>query len=225
MSVSGSEPIRIGYETDFAPLTFVRDGQPCGLVIEALTLAFSQTGHNVEFLAVPLPDQEKSLQAGKIDAVAFKAIIADRAGSLDFSAPITTSGGAWFFASNVSKAARPAPGARVATPGAGPLLAQLRREYPDLIYLDIDTYAESLAAVVDNSADCAALNFHVGRFLATRDHPGCFTLPDAPFGPLALALAVAKNAYRPMMRAFDAALARLKASDALGEIEARWIGR
>ena len=224
MGGSESGHIRIGYEADFAPLTFLQEGEPRGLVIEILVHAFARTGHGTEFVSVPLPDQERSLQAGEIDAIAFKAAIPDRAGSLDFSIPLATSGGAWFSKGGVSARERPVPGSRVATPGTGPLLAQLRRDHPDLVYPDVDTYAESLTAVVDGEADCAALNFHVGRFLASRDHPGRFTLPDAPFEPLALALAVEKNENGPMLGVLDAALAELRSDGTLEAFEARWIG-
>lgn len=220
---SESGRLRIGYEADFAPLTFVWDGVARGLMIEALTLAFGQTEHEVEFLPVPLPDQEKWLHAGDIDAIAFKAVIPDRAGSLDFSVPIATSGGAWFSAAGRSAFDRPAMGARIATPGTGPLLAQLRRDYPDLVYLDVATYAESLASVADNSADHAALNFHVGRYLANRDHPGRFSLPERPYAPLALSLAVARGRQASMMNLLDSVLTGMRESGALGEIEARWI--
>lgn len=215
---------RIGFEADFAPLTFVEDAEARGLVIEVLTLAFERTGQDAAFIPVPLPDQENALDRGDIDAIAFKAVIPDRAGSLAFSAPIAHSGGAWFSTQAIPAGGRPDPGARVATPGAGPLLAPLRRDYPDLIYPEVDTYAESLSAVMDGAADCAALNFHVGRYLAGRDHPGRFVLPTAPFEELALALAVPKGTHATLLSDLDSVLSELRGSGALAELEARWIG-
>lgn len=101
-------------------------------------------------------------------------------------------------------------------------MAQLQREYSDLVYLDVATYAESLEAVVTGAADVAALNFHVGCYLVNRDHPGRFNLPDGPFQTLLLALAVAKGTHASLLRDFDAALVELREDGSLSEIEKRW---
>ena len=214
--------LRVGYEADFAPLTFTEDSEAEGLVIDTLNLAFGRIGCVAEYVAVALPKQETAVAEGEIDAIAFKAVIPERAASYDFSKPITTSGAAWFTHDGIPFGKNPSAGSRIATPGAGPLLAQLRRDYPDLVYPDVDTYAESLDAVISGTADCAALNFHVGCYLANRDHPGRFNLPDTPFQKLSLALAVAKSANASLLRDFDAALAELREDGSLGEIEKRW---
>jgi len=216
-------PVRIGYEADFAPLTFREDGDACGFVIEILTLIFARIGRTAEYIPVPLPDQEKALAAGTIDAIAFKAVIPERAAAYDFSAPITVSGAAWFARDGIITDGCPSPGSRIATPGAGPLLAQLRSRYPDFDYPAVGTYAEALDAVIDGAADCAALNFHVGRYLAERDHPGIFSLPEAPFQTLDLAMATAKDKDASMMRDFDRALAELGKDGTLRAVERRWI--
>lgn len=224
LSKAANGQFRIGYEGDFAPLTFVRDGMPAGLVVEILSLAFTRAGHDAEFLPVPLPDQDRALHSNEVDAIAFKAVIPDRAGVLDFSAALTTSGGAWFSKCGVTIEDRPDVGASVATPPAGPLLAQLRRDYPDLVFPHVATYADALSAVINGSADCAALNFHVGCYLANRDHAGQFALPQRPFSPLPLALAVTKGLHGHVRMEIDAVLVELRANGALGEVEARWIG-
>lgn len=214
--------LRVGYEADFAPLTFSEDGKARGLIIESLIRVFDVVRCVAEFVPVALPDQEKAISAGTIDAIAFKAATPERAASYDFSKPISTSGAAWFAFPGILSADRPSTGQRIATPRAGPLLAQLQREYSDLVYLDVATYAESLEAVVTGAADIAALNFHVGCYLANRDHPGRFNLPDVPFQKLLLALAVAKGTHASLLRDFDAALVELREDGSLEEIEKRW---
>lgn len=214
--------LRVGYEADFAPLTFTVDGSARGLVVELLNRVFDLVGCVADFVPVALPVQDKAVAEGEIDAIAFKAAIPERAASYDFSKPIMTSGAAWFSRDGIPSGESPSAGSRIATPGAGPLLAQLRREYPDLVYLDVDTYAESLDAVIGGTADCAALNIHVGCYLANRDHTGRFILPDAPFQKLVLALAVAKGTHASLLRNFDAALAALGDDGSLDEIEKRW---
>ena len=214
--------LRVGYEADFAPLTFTEDGSARGLVVESLNLVFDRIGCVADFVPVALPAQDKAVSDGEIDAIAFKAAIPERAATYDFSNPIMTSGAAWFGCVSIPFGESPSAGSRIATPGAGPLLAQLRREYPSLVYLDVDTYAESLDAVIGGTADCAALNFHVGCYLANRDHAGRFNLPDAPFQELVLALAVAKDTHASLLRDFNATLAELGEDGSLREIELHW---
>ncbi len=218
-----SDRLRVGYEADFAPLTFTEDGNARGLVVESLNRAFDLAGCTADFVAVALPAQDKAVAERGIDAIAFKAVIPERAASYDFSNSIATSGAAWFARDGIPLGESPSAGSTIATPGAGPLLAQLRRVYPDLVYLDVETYAESLDAVVGGSADCAALNFHVGCYLANRDHADRFTLPNAPFQELALALAVAKGTHASLLRDLDTALAELRKDGSLDEIEQRWV--
>ena len=214
----------IGHEPDFAPLTFLDGDESRGLVIEILVEAFGRIGITTGFAPVALPGQEAALQAGTIDAVAFKAVIAERAGDYDFSVPMMTSGAAWFvLAQGAPAGSAPAAASRLATPGKGPLIAQLRREYPDAAFPDVDTYAEALRAVVDGDADRAALNFHVGRYLAGRDHPGRFEMPAAPFSKIPLAPAFAKGRHAEIRGRFDRALAEMQSGGVVDAIERRWI--
>ena len=215
------ERLRVGYEPDFAPLTFVEDGTARGMIVDILNRVFDRSGCVVDFVPVALPDQDEAVRAGEVDAIAFKAAIPERA---DFSTPLAASGAAWFGQAEIPSDGRPAPGTRLATPGAGPLLADLRRRYPDIVYIDVDTYAQALAAVVDGAADCAALNFHVGCYLAVRDHAGLFALPEAPFQKLPLALAFAKGAHACLLGQLNAGLSELREDGTLSEVESRWTG-
>ena len=177
----------VGYEPDFAPLSFREGEEARGIVIDVLAACFAPMGRSSKFVPVPLSEHDAAIVSGRIDAVAYKAITAEREGLYDFSDPITNSGAAWFIVAGRSmEATGPAPGTRLATPTRGPLLARLRRDYPDVAMVDVGTYAEALGAVVRGDADCAALNFHVGRYLASRDFAGRFDLPETQEPPAAI---------------------------------------
>lgn len=214
----------VGYERDFAPLTFCEGEKACGLVVDLLIDAFARIGVGADFITVPLPEHEEATRSGKIDVVAFKAIIPEREGDYDFSIPITTSGAAWFaLASKPVEGSRPRPGSRLTTPAAGPLIAQLRKNFPDCSFVDVDSYAAALNAVIDGKADCAALNFHVGCYLANRDHNGLFQLPDAPFQQISLGFALAKGSNADFLFRFNRALNEMHSEGVLATIERRWL--
>ncbi|MGB0630936.1 MAG: substrate-binding periplasmic protein [Alphaproteobacteria bacterium] len=219
------EHLKIGYEPDFAPLTFMAGAQAAGLVVDIVTDAVRRGGMEAAFVSVDLPDQDAALRSGDVDALAFKAIIAERAGSYDFSAPLTTSGAAWFAvdAARLRPDGDPVSGARVATPVRGPLSAQIRRDFPELSVINVDTYAAALTAVLENRADIAALNFHVGFYLAQRDHAGRFLIPTAPFQEMPLGLAVSAGKHAALLAAIDRGLAEMRRDGTIGEIETRWL--
>lgn len=216
--------IVVGYEGDFAPLTFVEGGQARGLVIDLLSEAFDRIGVGADFVTVPLPEHEEAIRSGKIDTVAFKAITPERQRDYDFSIPITTTGAAWFAsASKPVEGSRPLSGSRLTTPAAGPLIAQLRRNFPDCSFVDVNSYAEALNAVIDGKADYAALNFHMGCYLANRDHAGRFHLPDAPFQQMAIGFALAKGSNADFLVRFNRALNEMHSAGMVEAVERRWL--
>jgi ABC-type amino acid transport substrate-binding protein len=215
---------RVAYDPDFAPFAFDDGGRPAGLAVEIVAAAFARAGRAAAFVAVPHALQDAALAGGEVDAVALKGVTGARTGDYDFSAPMFVSGGAWF--SSAERSApdpRPSAGARVATPAKGPLVAELAGLFPDLDVLKVDTYAEALRAVLDGRADVAALGLQVGIVIARRDFAGKFCLPQAPFKPIPMAVATAKGRDRPLLAAFDRALAALKADGTIAAIEARWM--
>lgn len=219
------EHLKIGFEPDFAPLTFQSAIGADGLVVDIVSAAARIAEISFEFISVDLPDQDAAVRRGDVDALAFKAIIADRAGRFDFSTPILNSGAAWFALADTAFAGsgNPAPGVRVSTPVLGPLSAQLKRDFSDITVIDVDTYAGALDAVLAGRADIAALNFHVGCFLAQRDHRDRFLIPRKPYQQLPLGLAVAAGTYGREVSVIDRSLARLDREGKIGEIERRWL--
>lgn len=216
----------IGYEADFAPLTFLDGGKSCGLVVDLLREAFGRIDVSAQFVPVPLAEQDAAVQAGNIGAVAFKAIIAERAGVYDFSLPVATSGAAWFVLQPRSaEPYAPDAAARIATPGKGPLIAQLQRNFPEAIFPEIQTYSEALIAVRDGAADCAALNFHVGRYLAKRDHPGQFVLPETPYLKTPLGVAFARGQNEELRNRFNTVIGEMQAGGTAAVIESKWLAK
>ena len=123
-----------------------------------------------------------------------------------------------------TRAQRIAAGARVVTPGSGPLVGLLRRDHSDLALSLVDSYAEALAAVAAGTADVAALNFHVGGHLARRDYAETIIVPAAPFERQPTAFCVLKGHNADLLSVFDSALAEAK-REGLGErLERQWLG-
>jgi ABC-type amino acid transport substrate-binding protein len=219
-------PIRIAHDADFAPLAFLDQGESRGLVVELLTDVLARIGHTPEFVIVPLADHEAALRSGAADALAFKSIIPEFAEKYDQSAPLVTTGAAWFGPrDNDWAGSKPPAGGRVVTPGRGPLVGLLTRDPSDLVLSTVDSYAEALAAVVGGAADVAALNFDVGGYLARRDHPHTIAVPAEPFEAQPTAFCVLKGHNGDLLSAFNRALA-----DALGEgigerLERHWLDR
>ncbi len=219
-------PVRIAHDADFAPLAFVDGSASRGLVVELLTDVLARIGHAPEFVIVPLAGHEAALRSGAVDALAFKAVIPEFAEKYDQSAPMVTTGAAWFGPrDNNWGGTSPPAGARVVTPGSGPLVGLLTRDHSYLALSTVDSYAEALAAVAGGAADVAALNFHVGGYLARRDHPDALAVPGAPFESQPIAFCVLKGRNGDLLSAFNRALADAL-SEGIGErLERHWLGR
>lgn len=216
--------IRIAHDADFAPLAFAEGGVSRGLVVELLTEILARIDHAPEFVVVPLAGHEAALRSGEVDAVAFKAVIAEFAEIYHQSAPVVITGAAWFARhDNDRVGSDPPAGARVVTPGRGPLVGSLTRDHSHLALSVVDSYAEALAAVAGGSADVAALNFHVGCYLARRDHAETISVPVAPFELLPIAFCVLKSQNKGLPRAFDSALAEVLGGGIGERLERRWL--
>ena len=219
------EHLKVGFEPDFAPLTLLAGKAAKGLIIEIIDKAASIGGVQTEFLPVELPDQDEAVGAGAIDALAFKAIIPERAGIFDFSTPLVVSGAAWFVSDTdlLKDGARPVSGARVATPVRGPLATQITRDFPDVSIVGVDTYEAALNAVARKDAEIAALNYHVGCYLVQRDHARTIRLPAAPYQQIPIGLAVANGRRKTALGAIDRGVAVLRRDGVIADLERQWL--
>lgn len=202
-------PLRLGHDIDLAPFAAVEDGQSTGWLLAAAMRAFAQVGRAAQPVPLALGTFEAALKSGEIDAFVGVAVTEERRARLALSAPLVTTGGAWFRPTR-----RGGPIRRAATPAGGPLVAVLRRHFPDVAVVETADYAGSLAATLAGEADAAALNLHAGRLLAVRAFDGAFELPLHPFLAIDLAIAVGRSTAA-LLAPLDRAIAALKADGAL----------
>lgn len=217
--------IRIAYEPDFLPLTNRRNGGAEGLVIDILEQTFAHAELAIEFVPIALSNHMKVLGENDAEAIAFKAITPGHDRGCDFSDPMIKTGAAWFCpAANPWSVADAVERPRVATPATGPLVATIENNFPELTIIKVASYDDSLKAVTSHSADVAALNFHIGTFLARRGYQGEIDVPQHPFEELDAALAVATNDPHNILEPFNQALAIVHSEGITKKIEAQWLG-
>lgn len=199
--------IRVGYEPDFAPLTAAEDEVATGLVIKLLDRVFAEIGASPTYIPVDLKEHEAALESGRVDAVAFKAIVPGR-DAFRVSLPFLETGAAFFGKSRLDGMPW-----SIATPEAGPLYRQLKAQLPDSDIVATDSYDATLQLAADGTVAAAALNFHVGCHLAERDYAGVFVLPEKPYQPLPVALAVGADFPDETLAAFNEALENVLAAE------------
>jgi ABC-type amino acid transport substrate-binding protein len=202
--------IRIGFDHPFQPFAYLDQGVPRGSLIEQVAQVMERAGLAFEWVPMSLEETEPALYSGAVDALAFKGVIPERAGLMDFSGTLVVSGAALFRAPGLRDSDDPKdfPGLRAATPRRGPLAAQFARDYPSIELVLVDSYESAFEALVRGEVQLAALNFQAGIAIANALHPGKIALPKAPYAPLPLAFAVAKGRQGELLRRFNAALAK-----------------
>ena len=181
------------------------DGQPAGLVVDALAPAaeaLRRAGVKVDWIPLPLDGQEQALAEGQVDLLAGLGMTTERAARLEFGKPLVRSGGALFALAGMTAMQR------IVTPASGPLRQPTIASFPNCELVEAEDYPDALAKVLAGHADAAALNIHVGGVLAQREHPGLFKLPEDTFTAVDLA-----PAYAP---AHDTVLRRLVDEHSLG---------
>jgi polar amino acid transport system substrate-binding protein len=218
-------PPRIGFDHPFQPFGYLEGGRPAGMRIELVAAAMERAGLAFEWAPMTLEETEPALFSGAVDALAFKGVIPERFGTMDFSPPLVVSGAALFRSPALPGHDDPRrfPGSRVVTTRRGPFAAQLAREYPELERVLVDSQEEALEALAAGRADLAALNFHSGRQMAAELHPGRIALPRTPYAPLPVALAVAKGRSAQLLREFSATLAAMQEDGSAQRVIDRWL--
>ncbi|GIL03029.1 MAG: hypothetical protein BroJett030_29280 [Alphaproteobacteria bacterium] len=183
------EVLRIGYDPDFAPITFADGrGDADGTAIRRLAAACAAAGIDCRFVPVALAEQARRLADGSVDALAAIGATPARRRQLDLSRVYLTTGAAWFAPAPFDPSAA-SPAARIATPVDGPLAAVVSARWPHLHVVAVAGYAQALSAVAEGRAAAAALNIDVGTAMCAARFPGAFQVPDRPFLTIGLALA------------------------------------
>jgi ABC-type amino acid transport substrate-binding protein len=209
---SSTARLTIGHDIDFPPFAQVEDGRSAGALVEVCGAAFAGMGFATVFLPLGLGEFEATLEGGAIDAFVGVAATAARRERFALSAPLATTGGAWFRPRAASGRVR-----RAATPGGGPLVAALKAMFPDIVVIETPDYRDALRRAAEGEADAAALNLHAGARVAQREFPGHFPTPEAPFLPLDLTIATRCGDPARLLPRIDAEIAILRAK---GVIEA-----
>ena len=178
-----AQAIRVAHDQRFPPFAEVKDGKSEGLAVDILNAAAQRAGITITYVPVPFAEIQKTLEDGRADAVFPLAINPERRQSFDFSAPLVITGGALFV-----RAPQPTPdglkalaGKTVVTPKTGPLAGFIGKAAPDVKLVVNADYDQSFAQLLSGEADAAALNFQVGRWLASNCMPARSPCPRRCF--------------------------------------------
>ena len=193
--MAGGHAVVVGYNPDFAPLAFARDGVASGLMIERLHLILGNAEVPFDLCPLRLPEMIASLCAGKVALLVGIAATAQRHPGLAFSRPIVISGGAWFtpnsgtWPGDADLSKPHLPPWRAVTPATGPLADLIRQRFAPVDLQTSEDYDSALQTVLNGRADAAALNWQVGRMLCEQQHPSLFHCPGRPFCTIPLTIA------------------------------------
>ena len=181
--------MKIGFNSDFAPFSSLKDGKPDGIVIERIKNIFDKAGIIYELVPAKLTGLISGLSQGEFDILAALAKTPMREKTIVFSKPIIVSGGAWFTAADKSPLLDGELPEVAVTPKVGPLVAQIKALFPEIDLMTSENYDTSLQEVLNGKADAAALNWHVGKMLIEEKYNSKFHIPLAPFNTMALHMA------------------------------------
>ncbi len=222
-----AEPVRIAYADVFPPFTYLKDGKAEGLAVESVHAAAAHAGIEVEFVAVPFEQVQRTLEDGRADAIFPLTITPERLSLFDFSDPFLITGGALFVRSpnSTPQGLGSLADKVVVTPRTGPLAAYIQKNAPEVKLSITKDYEESFSRLVKGEADAAALGFHVGISIASRLYPGQVTLPKKMFTELPFAVAVAKGQRAQFLTQLNAGIAAIRADGTWKRINNPWTGK
>lgn len=222
-----AQTIRVAHDLRFPPFAESKDGKSEGLAVDILDAAARKAGVTILYVPVPFEQIQRTLEDGRADAVFPLAINPERRQTFDFSAPLLITGGALFV-----RSPQPPPeglkalaGKTVVTPKTGPLAGFIQKTAPEIKLVVNADYDQSFAQLLSGEADAAALNFQVGRRLASTLHAGKVTLPERLFLELPLALAIRKGEKADLIARLDQGIAAIRADGTWQAIDNRWAGR
>src|SRR3954470_23334476 len=219
-----AQTLRIAHAESFPPYAEARDGQSTGMAVELLRAAAAKAGLQFTFVVVPFEELQRTVEDGRADAIFPTGITPERRKTLDFTAPLLTTGG-----SRYVRAPDEAPdelaalsGKTVVTPRTGPLAPYIEKNAPQVNVLRSASYEESLAQLMAGKADAAALNSHVGGRIASQLYPGKVNVARRMFLEVPLAVAVKKGTHAALIQEMDKGLAAIRADGTWDAINRRW---
>ena len=222
--VTSAQTIRVAHAESFPPYAEARDGRSEGLAVDILRSAAAKAGLQLALVVVPFEDLPRTVEDGRADAIFPTGITPERRKTLDFSAPLLSTGGSLYV-----RAPDQAPnelsalaGRTVVTPRTGPLAAYIENNAPQVKVLRSASYEESLAMLMEGKADAAALNSHVGGRIADKLYPGKVNVASRMFLEVPLAVAVKKGTNASLLLELDKGLAAIRADGTWESINRRW---
>jgi polar amino acid transport system substrate-binding protein len=224
---AAAQTVRVAHAESFPPYAEARDGRSEGMAVDILRAAAAKAGLQLAFVAVPFEELQRTVEDGRAQAIFPTGITPERRKTLDFSAPLLSTGGSLYV-----RAPAQAPhelaafaGKTIVTPRTGPLAAYIEKNAPEVKVLRSASYEESLAILVEGKADAAALNSHVGGRLADKLYPGKVNVANRPFLEVPLAVAVKKGTQGELLQQLDRGLAAIRADGTWDTINRRWTGQ
>lgn len=198
--MTNAAPLRVGFNPDFAPFSYMENDRPSGLVIERIERALEDTNIEYNFIPKALSGLTQGLLDGEFDMLAAIAVTPERKEKYSFSKPILISGAAWFVPAYKEVLSNAIP-KQIVTPRSGPLVEQIKSEFPGIKIHTSKDYDDALQIALYGKIDAAAaLNWHVGKILVENKYRNLFHIPAKMFNKLPLAMAFKNGNSRELIK-------------------------
>ena len=222
-----ASPLRVGIDTDGAPMTFVDvKGVPTGFAVEIMNSVAREMGLEVTYVAKPWKDMFEDFKAGRTDALANITYTNERATFIDFSAPHIVLTGAIFVQNGNTTIKSPIDlgSHRVAMkPGSAPHEYLLAHGWAGHILL-VDSFRDSLRAVAEGRADAAVDARIIGLKYIRDDRLDNMETSDVALLDYANRLHIGVHrGDSARLALIDEGLARLRANGTYDLIYQKWI--
>jgi len=199
------------------------NGETVGEVADILRAVAKREHLDITFVPI-VGNSEKSLQSGIADAVAPYLATPEGLQMYDFTATLMMSGGGLFVRAPLIPPSdlKTLAGKTVVTPGFGPFVKYIQRNFPSVHVVSTGSYQESLDRVLAGQADAAALNIQEGANVVSQSYAGKISVPTASFLDEPLVLAVLKGRHADLVDRINAGIAAIRADGTLQAIVEKW---
>src|SRR6185369_6126026 len=133
-TAAGAQTVRLAHAESFPPYAQMREGKSEGMAVDIVSAAAARAGLQIRFVVVPFEELQRTVEDGRADAIFPTGITPERRKTLDFSAPLLSTGGSIYV-----RAPQEAPddlaalaGKTVVTPRTGPLAAYIEKNAPQV---------------------------------------------------------------------------------------------
>ena len=189
--------ILVGGSPDWMPFNFVnKDGQYSGIAHDYLKLISKNTGLYFEFSISPWATNLQRTKDNKIDLLGAVYYTKERDQYLGFSEPYFEVHDFFFIRDDIeAKTLQDLDGKRVAIPRGYAHIAFIKKQFPKIEIVLVDTFSESIDAVLENRADLLYDTY--GSLIYSLETKGINTIipfkSTAPLGKKYIHIATRKN--------------------------------